>query len=71
MLHVCVMHAGAVDVDVEAFSALSNFDQFNYHSVNSSTYISDGASDDRAGKCCISNHFHHHGRRQLIDKRCT
>ena len=60
---------GGVDVNVEAVSALSSAHQMNNCLVHYSTleyFINDGASDDRAVKCCISNHYHHNGRRRLV-----
>ena len=67
---MCVLYnTGSVDVNIEAVSALNNAHQFNNCLVDNSTlecFINDGASDDRAVKCCIrSNHYHHNGRRRL------
>ena len=66
---MCVSYnTGSVDVSIEAVSALSNAHQLNNCLVDNSTlecFINDGASDDRAVKCCISNHYHHNGRRRL------
>ena len=79
---MCVLYnTGSVDVNIEAVSALSNAHQLNNCLVDNSTvecFINDGASDDRAVKCCISNHCCHNGRRRLAvvevtatDYRCT
>ena len=79
---MCVLYnTGSVDVNIEAVSALSNAHQLNNCLVDNSTvecFINDGASDDRAVKCCISNHYHHNGRRRLVvvettatDNHCT
>ena len=59
-----------MDMEVEAFSTLNNFHQLNNCSVYDSTYqsyIYDGASHDRAVKCCISNHYHHNNRRRIVN----
>ena len=67
---MCILHnIVSVDVNIEAVSALSNAHQLNNCLVDNSTlecFINDGASDDRAVKCCISNHYHHNGRRRLV-----
>ena len=67
---MCVLcNTGSVDVNIEAVSALSSAHQLNNCLVDNSTvecFINDGASDDRAVKCCISNHYHHNGRRRLV-----
>ena len=67
---MCVLYnTGSVDINIEAVSALSNAHQLNNYLVNNSTlecFINDGASHDRAVKCCISNHYHHYGRRQFV-----
>ena len=58
-----------MDINIEAASALSNAHQVNNCLVDNSTvecFINDGASHDRAVKCCISNHYHHNGRRQFL-----
>ena len=46
-------NTGSVDVSNESVSALSNA-------------LNDGASDDRAIKCCISTHYRHNGRKRLL-----
>ena len=67
---MCVLYnTGSVDVNIEAVSALSNAHQLNNCLVDNSTlecFINDGASDDRAVKCCIRNHYHHNSRRSVI-----
>ena len=67
---MCVLlNTGSVDVNIEAVSALSDAHQLNNCLINNSTlecFINDGASDDRAVKCCISNHYHRNGRRRLV-----
>ena len=67
---MCVLYnTGSVDVNIEAVSALSNAHQLNNCLVDNPTFecfINDGASNDRAVKCCISNHYHHNGRRRLV-----
>ena len=67
---MCILYnTGSVDVNIEAVSALSNAHQLHNCSVDNSTleyFINDGASDDRAVKCCISNHYHHNGRRLVV-----
>ena len=65
---------GSADINIEAVSALSNAHQLNNCLVDNSTlecFINDGASDDRAVKCCISNHNHHNGRRRLVIVEAT
>ena len=60
---------GSVDVTTEVVSTLSNAHQLNNCLVDNSTlkcFIDDGAPDDRAVKCCVSNHYHHNGRRRLV-----
>ena len=68
---MCVLcDTGSVGVNIEAVSALSNAHQLNNCLVGNSTlecFINDEASDDKAVKCCISNHYHHNGRRRLVD----
>ena len=68
-IHTCVLYiiTGNVDVNIEAVSALSNAHQLN--KVDNSIlecFINEGASDDSAVKCCISNHYHHEGRRRFV-----
>ena len=67
---MCVLYnTGSVGVNIEAVSALSNAYQLNNCLVDNSSlecFINDGASDDRAVKCCIRNHYHHNGRRGLV-----
>ena len=61
-----------MDVNIEAVSALSNAYQLSNCLVDNSTlecFINDGASDDRAVKCCISNHYHH--RRRIVVAEAT
>ena len=74
-LFMCVLYnTGSVDVNIEAVSALSNAYQLNNCLVDNSTleyFINDGASDDRAVKCCISNHYHHNGRRRSVAVETT
>ena len=58
-----------MDINIEAASALSSVHQLNNCLVDNSTlecFINDGASHDRAVKCCISNHYHHYGRRRVV-----
>ena len=68
---MCALYnTDSVDVNNEAASALNNAHQLNNCLVDNSTlecYINDGASDDRAVKCCISsNHYLHNRRRRLV-----
>ena len=67
---MCVLYnTGSVDISIEAVSAVSNAHQVNNCLVDNSIlecFINDGASDDRAVKCCISNHYHHYGRRRFV-----
>ena len=67
---MCVLYnTGSVHVNIKAVSALSNAHQVNDCLVDNSThecFINDEASDDRADKCCISNHYHHNDRRRLV-----
>ena len=67
---ICVLYnTGSVNVNIEAVSALSNAHQLNNCLVDNSTlecFINDGASDDRAVKCCISNHYHCDGRKGSV-----
>ena len=66
---ICLCNIGSVDVSIESVSVLSNAHQLNNCLVDNSTleyFINDGASDDRAAKCYISNHYHHNGRRRLV-----
>ena len=63
-----------MDINIEAASALSSVHQLNTCLVDNSTlecFINNGASDDRAVKCCISNHYHHNGRRQFVTLKVT
>ena len=64
---ICVLYnTGSVDINIEAVSALSNTLQLNNCLVDNpilECFINDGASDDRAVKCCISSHYHHYRRR--------
>ena len=58
-------NTGGVDVNIEAGSALSNAHQLNNWLYDNSTleyFINDGASDDRAIRCCVSDHHYHNGR---------
>ena len=72
---MCVLYnTGSMDVNIEAVSALSNVRQLNNCLLDNSAvecFINDGASDNRAVKCCISNHYHHNGRRRLIVVEAT
>ena len=72
---MCVLYnTGSVDVNIEAVSALSNVRQLNNCLVDNSAvecFINDRASDDRAVKCCISNHYLHNGRRRLVVVEAT
>ena len=72
---MCVLYnTGSVDVNIEAVSAVSKAHQLNNSLVDNSTLeysINDGASDDRAVKCCNSNHYHHNGRRRLVVVEAT
>ena len=64
----------SVDINIEAISALSSAHQLNNCSINNSTlkcFINDGASDDRAVKCCVSNHYRHNGRRRFVAVKDT
>ena len=67
---MCVLYnTGSVDVGIEAVNGLSNAHQLNNCLVDYYTleyFINDGASDDRAVKCCIGNRYHHNGRRRLV-----
>ena len=69
---MCVLYnTGSVGISIEAVSALSNAHQMNNCLVVNDNFIlecfiNDGASDDRAVKCCISNHYHHYGRRRSV-----
>ena len=62
-------NTGSVDVNTEAVSPLGTAYQLHNCLVDNSTLeclINDEASDDRAVKCYISNHYHHNGRRRLL-----
>ena len=64
-----IYNIGSVDVNTEAVSALGTAYQLHNCFVDNSTLeclINDGASDDRAVRCYISNHYHHNGRRRLL-----
>ena len=67
---MCVLYnTGSVDMSIEAVSALSKAHLVNNCLVNNSIlecFINDGASDDIAVKCCISNHYHQYGRRRFV-----
>ena len=67
---MCVLYnTDSVDISIEAVSALSSVHQLNNCLADNSTvdcFINNGASDDRAVKCCISNHYHHYGRRRIV-----
>ena len=67
----CVHNTGGVDINVEAVSALNNANQSNNYDSTLECFINDGASDDRAVKCCISNHYHHNGRRRIVVVEAT
>ena len=72
---MCVLYnTGSVDVNIETANALSNAHQLNNSLVDNSTlecFINDEASDDRAVKCCITNHYHRNGRRRLVVVKVT
>ena len=72
---ICVLYnTGSVNVNIEAVSALNNAHQLHNCWVDNSTiecFIHDGASDERAVKCCISNYYHHNGRRRLVVVEAT
>ena len=72
---MCVLYnTGSVDVNIEAVSALSNAHQLSNRLVDNSTlecFINDGASDDRAIKCCNGNCYHHNGRRLVVVEATT
>ena len=54
-----------MDVNTEAVSALNSAHQLNNWLFDNSTlecFINDGASDDRAVRCCASDHYYHNGR---------
>ena len=55
-----------MDINIEAVSTLSSIHQLNNCLVDDSILINDGASDDRAVRCCISNHYHLYGRRRFV-----
>ena len=56
---MCVLYyIGSENVITVAVSAL-------YKAFN------DGASDDRAVKCCVSSHYNHNSRRRLIVLEAT
>ena len=58
-----------MNINTEEVSALSSAYQLNNCLVEYSTleyFINDEASDDRAIKCCISNHYHHNCRRRIV-----
>ena len=67
---MCVLcNTGSMDISIEAVSAIGNAHQVNNCLADNSIlerFINDGASDDRAVKCCISNHYHHYGRRRFV-----
>ena len=67
---MCVLYnTDSVDISIEAASALSSVHYVNNCLVDNSIlecFINDEASDDRAVKCCISNHYHHYGRRRFV-----
>ena len=63
-----------MDVNIEAVSALSNAHQLNNCLVDNSTleyFIIVGASDDRAVKCCISDHYHPRRRLVVVEATAT
>lgn len=66
---MCVLYySGNVDVNIEAASALSNAHQLNNCLFDNSIlerFIYNGASDDRAVRCCFS-HYHHKSRRSVV-----
>ena len=72
---MCALYNTAnVDVNIKAFGALNNAHQLNNCLVDNSTleyFINDGASDDRAVKCCISNHYHHRRRLVVVEATAT
>ena len=74
MPHLMCVCTGNVDVGIEAVSAQISAHQMNNCLVDNSTlkyFINDGASDEKAVKCCISNHYHHNGRRRLVIVEAT
>ena len=69
---MCVLYnTGSVHVNAEAVGALNNAHQLNNCFVDNYILDNDGASDDRAVKCCISNHCHHNSRRRLVAVKAT
>ena len=72
---LCVLYnTGSVGVSVEAVSALNSAHQSNNCLADISTlecFINDGASDDRAVKCCVSDHYHHNDRRRVAVVEAT
>ena len=63
---ICALYnTGSMDVNTEAVSALNNAHQLNNWLFDNSTlehFINDGASDDRAVMCCVSDRYYHNGR---------
>ena len=49
-----------MDINLEAVSAL------NLDKCLVDNFINDGASDDRAYKCSVRNHYYFNGRRRFI-----
>ena len=72
---MCVLYiTDSVDISIEAVSALSNAHQASNCLVDNSIlecFINDGASDDRAAKCCIRNHYNHEGRKRFVAVKDT
>ena len=64
---ICALYnTGSMDVNTEAVSALSNAHQLNNWLFDNSTlecFINDGASGDRAVRCCVSDHYYYHNGR--------
>lgn len=62
-------NTGSVDVNIEAVSAVNDIHQRSNGLVDNSTlecFSNDGASDDRAVKCCISNCYNDISRRRFV-----
>ena len=79
--HIYVLYnTGSMDVNTEAISALSSAHQLNNRLFDNSIlecFINDGASDDRAVRCCVSDHYYRGRSRSVVveattnDIKCT
>lgn len=63
-------NTGTVDVDIGPLYSAHQLDS-HLLDIPSSYCVNAGASDDRAKKCCISDHYHHDVRRRFVIQTAT